>query len=287
MRASCHRLIHGEAEGVPGLIIDQYADRWLVATRDRDAPEWLKPLLMGLGLEAPTVFYKSLSRGNAKEPPVRWWGELPARFVVKEEGVRFEVDLEQGYSSGLFLDQRDNRAWLRERVRELGTGCRVLNLFSYTCSFSVVAAMEGAVTENVDLSKRALEWGQRNMELNQLTRETHFWWATDVRKQLGILQRRQSRFDAIVVDPPTFGRGKRGGKPFVLEDDMPLILKICGELLHARGCLIASCNAERLPSGKLCEWVERVFARDFKCQEVGAPEDHPRAGYWQAVRVWG
>ena len=121
------------------------------------------------------------------------------RAVAHEDGLAYEVDFLSGYSNGLFLDQRGNRGWLR--ASKVGS---VLNLFAYTCSFGVAAAVGGSRTVNVDLSKSALERGRRNFELNRLSLEGHRFLTDDAFDVLPRLARRGQRFDVIILDSPTF-----------------------------------------------------------------------------------
>jgi len=134
--------------GMDGIEIDDFAGRWLVQTRERGFPEWLR------GIEGPrAVYWKQV--GERKAAPARIEGEEAGEpFEAMENGMRFLIDFRAGYSQGIFLDQRENRAETRRRAR----GLRVLNCFAYTCAFGVAAALGGAETVNIDLSKRYLEW---------------------------------------------------------------------------------------------------------------------------------
>src|SRR5256884_275046 len=130
-----------------------------------------------------------------------------------EHRLKFGVDFGAGYSVGLFIDQRENRKFVRQLKPK-----RILNCFAYTCSFSVAAASASAQTVNVDLSKKSLERGRRNFELNVLSTEGHKFIADDVRPVLQRLARRGEKFDMIILDPPTFSRTK-GGAAFHVERD--------------------------------------------------------------------
>ena len=131
----------------PGVFIDALADRLLVSLRDTALPADLKDLLKGTGR---TVYVKRLDK-DVKVAPVFLCGpELPLRFVIQENGVNYLMDMGAGYSQGIFLDQRDNRAELRRWCRP---GMRVLNTFAYTGAFSVCAALAGAQTTTLDLAQ--------------------------------------------------------------------------------------------------------------------------------------
>jgi len=155
------------------------------------------------------VFGKLLPRQNEdRDPPVLVSGDftLPLIGEIRENGVRYGLDFATGYSAGLFLDQRTNRAFLRSIAPK-----RLLNTFAYTCSFSVAAALAGAETVSVDLSKKSLGRGRANFVLNNLDPGAgHRFLADDVLDVLPRLARRGEKFDAIVLDPPTFSRGNKG-----------------------------------------------------------------------------
>ena len=163
----------------------------------------------GYGFTPQRIFGKHLPRHAAERGAPRLLRGDPdasRKTDVTEAAVRFGLDFEGSYSCGLFLDQRSNRARLRTlRPR------RLLNTFAYTGSFSVVAALEGAETLSVDLSRRSLTRGEVNFQLNGLDpRTSHRFIADDVFSVLPRLARRAEKFDAIILDPPTFSRNHEG-----------------------------------------------------------------------------
>jgi 23S rRNA (cytosine1962-C5)-methyltransferase len=158
----------------------------------------------------------------------------------------------EGYSHGLFLDQRDNRRrFARNHVaadfdllRAPGQS-EVLNLFAYTCGFSVSAATTGARTTSIDLSKKYLDWGRRNFAANRLDVSPHEFLAGDAFDWLGRFQRQGRRFDAIVLDPPTFSRSKQSGA-FRAQADYPKLIAGAVAVLKTGGVLLACNNAARV-----------------------------------------
>jgi 23S rRNA (cytosine1962-C5)-methyltransferase len=148
----------------------------------------------------------------------------PEHFTIRENGVRYELGFGEGYSVGLFLDQRDNRRrlWVSHVAAgfELSPepGRELLNVFAYTCGFSVCAALAGARTTSVDLSKRYLDWGKRNFQLNGLDPAAHDFIYGDAFDWLARLQKKGRTFDMIALDPPTFSRSKEQGT-FQIERD--------------------------------------------------------------------
>jgi len=145
----------------------------------------------------------------------------------------------------LFIDQRANRAHLRN-----ARAATVLNTFAYTCSFSVVAALGGSVTTSVDLSRKSLTRGEENFARNRLDPSTHRFIHADVLDLLPRLARRGERFDAIILDPPTFSRGEKGRR-FQVESDFEDLLITALELAEPRAHILLSTNYTRLRASSL------------------------------------
>lgn len=195
------------------------------------------------GFRCERVFARFLPRQNAERvAPVLLSGDSSASLhsVVTERGVRYGLDFGAGYSAGLFVDQRANRA----RVRTLAPR-QMLNTFAYTCSFSVVAAIAGAQTLSVDLSKKSLDRGRRNFELNSLPAEGHRFLADDVLDVLPMLERRGEKFDLIVLDPPTFSLGNRGRR-WKVEEQIEDLLRAALELAAPKAAILVSTNCTKL-----------------------------------------
>lgn len=199
------------------------------------------PAWSGVAIER--IFGKFLPRQNAERvTPVLLSGDaaLPLATVVRENGVAYGLDFGAGYSAGLFLDQRANRAFLRRSGPR-----RVLNTFAYTCSFSVVAALAGASTVSVDLSKKSLDRGRANFALNGLEVAGHKFMADSVLDVLPRLARRGERFDAIILDPPTFSRDHEG-TAFQVERDFEPLLLAALEVAAPAAHVLLSTNCTRL-----------------------------------------
>ncbi len=154
--------------------------------------------------------------------------------------MRYGIDFEAGYSVGLFIDQRENRRF----VREIAPGS-LLNCFAYTCSFSVAAATVGARTVSIDLSKKSLARGKENFALNSLPTNDHRFLADDVMEVLPRLGRRGEKFDVIILDPPTFSRSHRG-KAFQVEQDFETLLLAALEVAERDGKILLSTNCSSL-----------------------------------------
>jgi 23S rRNA (cytosine1962-C5)-methyltransferase len=192
------------------------------------------------------IFGKHLRKQNEDRiAPALIDGDPSASLLttVTENGMRFGLDFAAGYSAGLFLDQRANRALVRRQA-----GNRLLNTFAYTCSFSVAGALAGAETVSVDLSKKSLDRGRENFALNDLTigeDGRHRFYADDVLDVLPRLTRKGEKFDTIILDPPTFSRGNKGRK-FQVEQGLETLLVAALEMAAPRGRILLSTNCTRL-----------------------------------------
>jgi 23S rRNA (cytosine1962-C5)-methyltransferase len=278
--SNAYRLLHGADDGLEGLTVDVY-DAWLVASlyTDQVGPRehgWLDELG---ALEFRGVYLKHRPRQaneltdedrkqRAPEQAVR--GEsAPEAFAVRESGMPFEVRLGDGLSTGLFLDQRQNRA----QVRALSAQKRVLNLFSYTCGFGLAAALGGASqTVNVDVAKQALERGKANYQQAGIDPAAHQFLARDVLETLPKLARRGERFELVVLDPPTYASTKRGR--FNVEQDYAKLVCLALGVLATGGTLLACTNHQRLGDRDLERAIRKAAGeagRGLKSLQFAAP----------------
>jgi 23S rRNA (cytosine1962-C5)-methyltransferase len=196
-----------------------------------------------VGFHVRRVFARFIPRKNEQREPPRLIVGDPSeslQAVATEWFLRFGIDFGTGYSPGLFLDQRENRRYVRHIAPK-----RLLNCFAYTCSFSVCAACSGAITFNVDLSKKYLAWGRENFALNNLPTMDHRFIADDVSSVLPRLARRGEKFDTIILDPPTFSRSQ-GGKMFQVQHDFEVLLVSALSLAERDGHLLVSTNCSAL-----------------------------------------
>jgi len=202
------RLVHGESDGMPGLVVDRYADVLVVQFLAAGVERWRGPILDALveltGCEA--VFERSDAEVRTLEGLEQRIGfargnRAAARCPIIEYGLNFRVDVEQGQKTGFFLDQRENR----QRVRALAAGREVLDGFSYTGGFAIAALAGGAkrVTA-VESSAPALEVAKENLAANPLDASRVDFVKSDVFSELRTLRDRGARFDMVVLDPPKF-----------------------------------------------------------------------------------
>ncbi len=212
------RWIHGEADGLPGVHVDVYGQAASVRCDGEgarafylDLPERLHATAEKAGLALRTVVERRARDDGADAPGAARaavaWGAAPAGDLeVRENGLRFGVDLLRGQKGGLFLDQRDNRAL----VRTLASGRRVLNLFAYTGGFSIYAAAGGArATVTVDAAAPAIAAARRNFERNRLPTGDARFVSGDAFAFLEQAARDGERFDLVISDPPSFAPSRR------------------------------------------------------------------------------
>ncbi len=280
---TAYRLVDGAADGLAGVAVDCYGAWSVVSLYDASAEGLVAPL--GAELVRSTargVYVKRHTKGDLRRkerhdvaPSVPLAGEpSPPDLTVDENGMRFGVRLDDGLSTGLFTDQRDNR----RRVRELCSGARTLNLFAYTCSFTVAAALGGAVeTVSVDLSNRALERGRENLLRNGVAPSGHRFIREDALAFLARAGRRGERFGVIVLDPPSFGTS--GRKTFSVERDYATLVELALGVLAPSGRLLAVTNHRRTTARQLAGIVgdaaRRVDRRIAEAVPLSPPCDYP------------
>ncbi len=225
----------------PGVFIDSLADRLLVSLRDTDLPAALKDMLKATGRP---VYVKRLDK-DVKEPPQFLCGrsDVPLRFTIQENGVSYLMDMGAGYSQGIFLDQRDNRAEIRRICRP---GMKVLNTFAYTGAFSVCAALAGAQTTTLDLAQPCLSWCRENMALNDIDPDDHYFCKGDALHWMDRFARQGRRFDVIILDPPTFSRDEKG-HVWRVEKDYDHLVNLAAAILAPGGRILCSTNCRKLP----------------------------------------
>ena len=162
-------------------------------------------------------------------------------FVVNEPPFKFWVNLERYLDTGLFLDHRP----LRQHLKDNCQGKSVLNLFCYTGSLSVAAAIGGGKVTSVDMSATYLDWAIENFKLNNLNPKDHIFFQADVLKDLLVRKEQNQKFDIIILDPPSFSNSKRMDEDLDIERDHPLLIRDCMNLLNDDGTLFFSTNKRK------------------------------------------
>ena len=238
------RLFHGRGRCWPGLeqvTVDWLQGVLLVALFRQPEPaqlDELKRMLLTLG-QAP-VWQQNQAQGlllqhrYMPDSPCEWLlGEAVDTWLIDEHGLRFKLDLGRNQNTGLFLDMRYGRQWVQANAE----GKRVLNLFAYTCGFSVAAIAAGATqVVNLDMAKAALSRGRDNHRLNQQDLSRVSFLGHELFKSWSKV-RKYGPYDLIIIDPPSFQKGS-----FALTQDYQKILRRLPELLTECGQVLACVN---------------------------------------------
>jgi 23S rRNA (cytosine1962-C5)-methyltransferase len=276
--AGAYRVVNGEGDRLPGVVVDRYAEflvcQFLTAGAARLAPAVVAALVDRLAPRG--VFERSEGSVRREEglPGARGVlaGEAPpVPLVIEEEGARFLVDVVHGQKTGFFLDQRESRA----RVRSLAAGRRVLNAFAYTGAFAVVAGLAGASeVVSVDTSAPALALAEAAWAANGLPATASRFVAADV---FEFLRAERDPYDLVILDPPPFVRRRRDLAPG-LRGYKDVNLQAFRRLAPGGWLLTASCS-QHLPRASFHEVVAAAAADAGRVAtlvaEGGHPADHP------------
>jgi 23S rRNA (cytosine1962-C5)-methyltransferase len=277
--------VHAENDGLPGLIVDRYAEWLVVQSLSTGAECWLEAIVQQ-AMQLPGVrgvYERSDVDVREKEGLVPRVGlrageEPPQEVIIREGQWRFAVDILGGHKTGFYLDQRDSRHALRDLAERWAHGGRVLNAFAYSGSLGVAALAGGAgEVVNVDSSREALRLARRNYELNGLTPGEASFVEEDVFSFLRRMRDLGQVFDMVILDPPKFAhstadvmRATRAYKD---------INWLAFRLVRPGGCVVSfSCSG--LVSAELFQKVVFGAAEDAGRQAaiidwLGQPEDHP------------
>jgi 23S rRNA (cytosine1962-C5)-methyltransferase len=264
-RTTAFRWLNGEADGVPGLTLDVFGDVGVLSTYDARDPGPVAAAASEL-LPLRAVYWKARPREAgtlrgeeraARAPALPLQGEPVEAVDAREEGLVFRIRPGGGLAVGLYLDMRQARSWVRSHAR----GVTLLNCFAYTGAFSIAARAGGAARAvDVDLSRRSLAWGEENARLNGQVPPPSDRLSGDVFDWIRRLGKRGERFEAVVLDPPGFARGKEGS--FSASRDWPELVARAAPLVAPRGWLLAACNVAALPARRfeaaLAEGVRRA-----------------------------
>lgn len=210
-RSNAVRLIFGEADQLPGLVVDRYDQTLVVQFLAAGVEFWREAIVEALQKHTgcTQIYERSDAAVREREGlPQRTGvlrGTVPGDVQVVEDGVRYHVDVEQGHKTGFYVDQRENRKLVAHLVQRIGTSAQVLNCFCYTGGFSLAALSAGAAhVVSVDSSGDALAQGQRNLALNQLDPARATWLDENVFDSLKRFAAEGQQFDLIILDPPKF-----------------------------------------------------------------------------------
>lgn len=277
------RLINGQGDRLEGLVLEQYHQHFVAQISD---PKWLQPtekkILIDIvknKLKGKYFVVKDRTRSASASPEginTEIWIDNEESFtVVHENGLQFYVELNDALNSGLFLDMRTNRKW----VSDLSKDRKVLNCFSYTCSFGVYCRQAGAKSVvNVDTSKKILKHGLINYKLNEILPEKNEFIVSDVRLYLETAVKKNNSFDMIILDPPSFSRF--GKKKFSVSEDLKGLIELAIKVLNPNGILFVATNFSRMSSNDIEEMIH-FFAgsrRIKMVQPLGQDQDFTGSG---------
>lgn len=272
------RLIHGEGDACPGLVVDLYDTTAVVVFDGPAAAVFWRPRLADVlaGLErGGAMIAHAWLRGERRRTSgatsageaVR--GDPPADLVIAEDEARFVVDVRNGQKTGFFLDQRDNRRVIRRHA----AGQTVLNLFSYTGGFSLHAALGGATrVTSVDIAPPAIAGLRRNATLSGLPAEAHEGVAADAFDFLARAARQQRRWDLVIVDPPSFAPSERA-KPAALAAYRKLAAAALAVTAPTGRFALASCSSH-VTEADLLDQLATLAPLRLRAV-AGAASDHP------------
>lgn len=268
------RLFNQEGDGFGGLTVDLYGDYAVFSWYNSYVYQIRKVISEAFRQVFPEVlgtYEKIRFKGLDYESAHVYGQEAPDFFTVLENGVLYQVFMNDGLMTGIFLDQHEVRGSL---VDGLAMGKSLLNMFSYTAAFSVAAAMGGASqTTSVDLAKRSRELSQAHFQANGLSTDDHRFIVMDVFEYFKYAKRKGLTYDVIVLDPPSFARNKK--QTFSVAKDYHKLISQSLEILNPEGIIIASTNAANVSRQKFTEQIDKGFAgRSYQIlNKYGLPAD--------------
>ena len=268
------RLFNQEGDGFGGLTVDLYGDYAVFSWYNSYVYQIRKVISEAFRQVFPEVlgtYEKIRFKGLDYESAHVYGQEAPDFFTVLENGVLYQVFMNDGLMTGIFLDQHEVRGSL---VDGLAMGKSLLNMFSYTAAFSVAAAMGGASqTTSVDLAKRSRELSQAHFQANGISTDDHRFIVMDVFEYFKYAKRKALTYDVIVLDPPSFARNKK--QTFSVAKDYYKLISQSLEILNPRGIIIASTNAANVSRHKFTEQIDKGFAgRSYQIlNKYGLPAD--------------
>jgi 23S rRNA (cytosine1962-C5)-methyltransferase len=280
LSGNAKRLVHGEVDGLPGLIVDQYDQVLVLQFLSAGVEVWREVLIRQLvdltGLkcvyERSNVEVRKLEGLEKQCGLIR--GNLPVNLFIEEHGLEYFVDVENGQKTGFYLDQRANRA----KIQALSNGKEVLNCFCYTGGFSLNALRGGAkFVTSLDSSSQALKMAKSNAEKNGFGEERASWMETDVFACLRKFRDQGRYFDLIILDPPKFAPTKKHvEKASRAYKDINLLAM---KLLNSSG-LLASFSCSSAISHELFKKILASSAEDARLDfsildKFSADQDHP------------
>lgn len=294
------RVVAEQGDGLPGVTVDRYGKYAVLSVASDEAEQQARSIAELLVQHGARGVYlkrrekRDLRRADALEvaPVAPLAGDVaPLPLIVDERGMKIQCELADGLSTGLFIDQRDNR----QKVREAAGGKQVLNLFSYCCSFSVAAALGGAArVTSVDVGGRALERGRANFVANALDPARHEFVQSDAVRFVRGAVKHGRKVDLIILDPPSFGTVGRA--IFKFDRDIVGLMADCLRLLTPGGVLLCVTNHKKTNLQAFRRYLQTAAEqarRELKVKDLPSQLDcpdaldgpHPSKSLWATVVV--
>lgn len=272
------RWIDGEGDGFPNIEVEQLGANLLISSR---SPHSYSSVSLIANHFSCATYERTLDPKEKTSPTHHSGPKVDQPFVVKENGVGLELSLQSGYSQGLFLDQRDNRSRLRAILEP---GRTLLNTFAYTGAFSVFASLAGAETTTLDLSQPYLDWAKRNFRLNAIDPDAHHFIKGDTFHWLKRFAKQGRRFDAIVLDPPTFSRDAKG-KVFRVQKDFGQLIELAERCLASDGIMLACTNCRQIDESAFIRGIRESLTRRAKLEAAPMPLDFTAPPYLKSIWI--
>ncbi|HFU4465271.1 TPA: class I SAM-dependent rRNA methyltransferase [Streptococcus suis] len=258
------RLFNQDGDHFGGVTIDLYNEYAVFSWYNTFVYSMKDTIVAAFQIVFPEVkgaYEKIRFKGLDFESAFLYGQEAPEYFTVLENGVSYQVFMNDGLMTGIFLDQHEVRGSL---VDGLATGKTLLNMFSYTAAFSIAAAMGGAIeTTSVDLAKRSRDLSKAHFKVNGVELDNHHFVVMDVFEYFKYAKRKGLHFDVIVLDPPSFARNKK--QTFSVAKDYHKLISQSLEILNPNGIIIASTNAANVSVEKFRQQIEKGFGSQKHC----------------------
>ena len=277
------RIFHGRGhvfDGLNFINIDWFSPViWVVVYGEPDIQmlESIKTSLRSFGeshCQVKAVLFQQRSQGKSQQECL--YGQLPDTVHAHEQGARYELELTHNQNIGFFLDAKPARQWLRKHAG----GAKVLNMFAYTCSFSVAAIQGGAKhVVNIDMAKGPIAQGQRNHDLNGMMDDRSSFLPHDIFRSMRNLEKR-GPYDFIVIDPPS-----RQKKSFEANKDYLRLLRKLPPLLHAKTVILALLNAPYLDDHFLPKLFAEALPHYDYCERLSQRNDFPEQDLSRCLKM--
>jgi 23S rRNA (cytosine1962-C5)-methyltransferase len=272
------RLIDAAGDQLPNIYLETFADQWLVSTTSSE----ISPLFTSwLKSQNKTIYHKRIDQ-HQKESPKHFYGsEIHEPFLIRENNVNLEISFQSGYSQGIFLDQRNNRKLVMDRIQ---AGQTLLNTFAYTGAFSVCAAKNKAQTTTLDLSQPYLDWAKRNFTHNSLDPNDHYFCKGDTFHWLKRFKKQGRKFNGIILDPPTFSRDEKG-TVFRVENDFGKLAELAFACLLPNGWMLCSTNCHKLNQRDFEQQLRIATNKKVNLSSTRMPEDFTAISYLKSIWI--